>query len=257
MVANSEVFANAPLQLVVCEFRIGDNKPGYVELDRLREALGEGASVEFSGPDLRLTPAGTPESMLFQVVNSGRTVAASVWPSSFAVEDGDYVHFGAFKDRLATVFSAMYGDSPRRCERIGLRYVDELHPSPAPRDASEWTRWVHSSLLALPNLTGKRVSALGGGLTVDLGDDYAVNFRYATAHGPVVQSANLWLRPRPSSAALMLDTDAFWQPSRPQTVDSHSISAVLDRLHGGVRELFDIVITEDSRDFFRAREPQL
>jgi hypothetical protein len=72
-----------------------------------------------------------------------------------------------------------------------------------------------SSLLALPSLTGKRVSALGGGLTVDLGDDYAVNFRYATAHGPVVQSANLWLRPRPSSAALMLDTDAFWQPAQP------------------------------------------
>lgn len=255
--ANSEVLANAPLQLVVCEFRIADNRPGHVELDRLRVALDEDASVEFSGPDLRVTPAGTPESMLFQVVNSERTVAASVWPSSLAIEDGDYVHFEAFKERLAIVFSALYGDRPRRCERIGLRYVDELHPIPAPRDASEWTRWVHSSLLALPNLTGKRVSALGGGLTVDLGNDYAVNFRYATAHGPVVQSANLRLRPRPSSAALMLDTDAFWQPSSPEMVDSHSISAILDRLHAGVRELFDIVITEESRDFFRAREPQL
>jgi uncharacterized protein (TIGR04255 family) len=252
--ATREVFPNAPLQLVVFEARHATaTRVGRTALDALSAVLGGGAEVEFGIPTLRVAEGAAPEGVLFQVVDRSRTTAVTVWPSSLVVESTDYERYERFRD---TVRAAVDGfgssvDVPAFI-RIGLRYVDELHPDPPVTNPTEWSRWVDGRLVGLAGVAHQPITGLGGGVSLDLGSRCGINFRFSTVPGPAVESAgSLRLRTRPATPALVLDIDGFWQPREPERLDTDQLLGILDRVHDGVRDVFDTVVTDESRSIFR------
>lgn len=253
-----EVFPNAPLQLVVFEARyVGGSEAGRDALDALSSCLGPSAQIRFGVPVLRVADeeAG-PEAALFQVVDAASTLSITLWPSSLVIESTDYEHFEAFASVIDDVFG-VFAEAlqPAAIGRVGLRYVDELHPDPPALVPSDWSRWVDRRLVDIAAITNRPLAGLGGGLSVDLGESCMLSFRFTTVPGPAVEAAgNLKLRPRPRTPALVLDTDAFWQPPEPEQLAPERLTGLLGRLHEGVRELFDVVITDESRALFRTNE---
>lgn len=251
-----EVFPNAPLQLVVFEVRFDRlASVGRGLLDALTGLVGDG-EVQFGTANVQVVLPGPPESAMFHIVDKPGTLAITVWPGSLAVESSDYQQFSLFKEKALAAFSEFSPHlSGRPVNRIGLRYVDEIHPDPSPTKPEEWGRWVNPSLVSLARITDKPVVGLGGGVTVDIGDECMVSFRYSTVPGPAVQSSGLLrLRSRPNTPALLLDTDGYWQPSNGSAIDTVRVSAVVDRIHDGIAAVFHQVITDDSRTLFRATE---
>lgn len=254
-----EVFPNAPLQLVVFEARYsGGAEAGRESLDAFSSHIGADAQVRFGMPPLmRVADEDTgPESALFQIVDRESTLSVTLWPSSVVVESTDYKHFEAF----ASVIEGIYGTvaealQPSVVGRIGLRYVDEFHPDPPVLDLSDWSRWVDHRLVEIAAVANRPLVGLGGGFSVDLGESCMLSFRFTTVPGPAVEATgSLKLRPRPNTPALVLDTDAFWQPPEPQQLTGDGLNVLLSRLHHGARELFDVVITDKSRSLFRTKE---
>jgi uncharacterized protein (TIGR04255 family) len=253
-----EVFPYPPLQLVIFEARHGgvaDVDVGRETLDGLMEAVGQGSRVGFGVSTLRIAdPSAGPEAALFQIVDPFGTASVTMWPTSFVVEATDYQHFEAFREVVTTIFGVFMSNASVAppFARIGLRYVDELHPDPPALEPLEWGKWIDSRLVGLATIARRPVTGFGGGLSVDLGDSCGLSFRFATLAGPAVESTGpLQLRPRPATPAIVLDTDGFWLPSDPESLDTPKLGALLDRLHDGVRELFDEVVTEESRALFR------
>lgn len=250
-----EVFPNAPLQLVVFEAQyVSDLVPGRDVLEALSAPLGDGAQVHFGVPMLRVADgAEAPEVARFQVVDSAATTAITLWPTSLVIESTDYEHFGGFAAIVAAVFEAFVaGLQPTAIARVGLRYVDELHPDPPALAPTDWAKWVDPRLVNVAAITARPVVGFGGGITIDLGDHCLVGFRFATAPGPAVEAGEtLKLRSRPRTPALVLDTDAFWQPPTAEQLAPTALVGLLNRLHDAVRELFDKLITDASRDLFR------
>jgi len=253
-----EVFPNAPLQLVVFEARyVGGVTAGRDVLEALSARVGPDVQVHFGVPVLRVADEDAgPEAALFQVVDASSTLAVTLWPSSLVIESTDYEHFEAFASVVTDVFGAFAAAlQPARIGRVGLRYVDELHPNPPALVPPDWARWVDRRLVDIAAITSRQVAGFGGGLAVDLGDSCMLSFRFTTVPGPAVEAmGNLKLRPRPRTPALVLDTDAFWQPPEPEQLMSDRLEGLLARLHDGVRELFDAVITDESRALFRTQE---
>lgn len=251
-----EVFPHPPLQLVIFEARHGGGiVVGRETLDALMAISGEGSRVGFGMSALRVAdPSAGPEAALFQIVDPLGTLSVTIWPTSVVVEATDYQHFEAFREVVTTMFDAFMSNASVALPfaRIGLRYVDELHPEPPALEPIEWGKWIDSRLVGLATIARRPVTGFGGGLSVDLGDSCGLSFRFATLAGPAVESTGpLQLRPRPATPAIVLDTDGFWQPPDPDPLDSSKLGVLLDRLHDGVRELFDDVVTEESRALFR------
>lgn len=252
-----EVFPNAPLQLVVFEARHARADVGREALEALVAILGDGAHVNFGGPALRVADeAAGPEAALFQVIDSTETISLTVWPTSLVVESTDYEHFERFVSLVAEAFSSFVGlVNPPAFGRVGLRYVDELHPDPPALLPTDWSRWIDGRLVDFAGVTPRPVSGFGGGLSIDLGDNYMLSFRFTTVPGPAVESTGaLRLRERPRTPAMILDTDGYWQPPEPEPVSPNDLERLLTRLHDGIRELFDSVVTDESRSLFRAGE---
>lgn len=253
-VSMHEVFANAPLQLVVFEVRYERlAKVGRELFDALSAVVTDG-EVDFATANVRVDQPASPEAALFHIVDRAGTLAITMWPSSMVVESTDYLHFSPFRQIALEAFTALshhLGD--HRVSRIGLRYVDEIHPDPSPRRPEEWSRWIRADLTALTGITKLPIVGFGGGLTIDIGGDCNLSFRYTTVPGPAVESAGLLrLRPRPASPAVVLDTDGYWQPPQPAALDPDDLAAVVNRIHDAVTGVFEQVITEDSRMLFRA-----
>lgn len=251
-----EVFPNAPLQLVVFEVRFDRlASVGRGLLDALTGLVGEG-EVHFGTANVRVVLPDPPESAMFHIVDKAGTLAITVWPGSLAVESSDYKQFSLFKEKALAAFSEVSPHlSGRSVHRIGLRYVDEIHPDPSPTKPEEWGRWVNPALVSLARITDDPVVGLGGGVTIDVGDECMVSFRYSTVPGPAIQSSGLLqLRPRPSTPALLLDTDGYWQPSSRSAIGTVRVSAVVDRIHDAIAAVFHQVITDESRTLFRSTE---
>ena len=251
-----EVFPDAPLQLVVFELRYERQaKVGRDLLDILTQLVA-GGEVDFGGVNVRVTQPGAPESALFHVLDRAGTLALTVWPSSLTLESSDYQHFGPFRETALAAFAAVsrhLGEPPLR--RIGLRYVDEIHPVPSPGEPDGWARWIRPELVGLAKLTGGSVTGFGGGVSVDLGDDCALSFRYSTVSGPAVESGGLLhLRRRPATPAVVLDTDGYWQPAEAAPVSEDRLAGLVDQLHDAISGVFADVITDDSRSLFRTAE---
>ena len=257
MPRSAETFPNPPLKFVVCEVRFEGRTAGEQELHALRSALGEGSQAKFNLPGMRVVdPSVPPETAFFQVVDRAETRAATLWPTALTLEATDYSRFEDFSEVMAAMFRAFVGSNVLLVQRVGLRYVDELHPEPPPSRPADWSRWVDGRLVDFAQVTEKAVSALGGGMTISYGDDYALNFRYATTDGPGTQSNGaLKIRVAPNSPGLVLDTDAFWQPKKAVPLEAGGLASVLDRLHDHVAEVFSAAVTDASRAVFR-EEPK-
>jgi len=253
-----EVFPNAPLQLVVFEARhAGGLKVGREALEALVAVFGIAARVNFGGPALRLADeAAGPEAALFQIIDSSATLSVTVWPTSLVVESTEYLHFERFRATVVEVFASFVEIvRPVAFSRVGLRYVDEVHPDPPALLPRDWGRWIDRRLVDFSAVTSRPGTGFGGGLSIDLGDDYMLSFRFTPVPGPAVESAGtLQLRPRPRTPAVILDTDGFWQPEEAEPLAAQGLERLLTRLHDGIRELFDSVVTDASRSLFRSKE---
>ncbi len=251
-----EVFPHAPLQLVVFELRYErQTKVGRELLDALTPLVADG-EVDFGAANVRVTQPGAPESALFHILDRAGTLALTVWPTSLTLESSDYQHFGPFRDTALATFAALsrhLGGPP--LHRLGLRYVDEIHPDPSPAEPAGWARWIRPELVGLASVTDGSVTGFGGGVTVDLGDDCTLSFRYSTVSGPAVESGGLLrLRRRPATPAVVLDTDGYWQPTGATPVSHDRLAGLVDQLHDAISGLFTDVTTDDSRSLFRTAE---
>lgn len=254
--ASSRIFPNPPVQLVVCEIRFPPRVSGQGVLQDLLKIFGDNSRAVFSGPGLRVQDPGTdPESLLFQVIDADSTLCATLWPSSLALEATSYVSFAEFKDQVLGSLRALVGASSLPTTRIGLRYVDEIHPFPVPEDVAGWGQWVDGRLLALPAITERPIGGFGGAFSTKFEDFYLLNFRFATSPGPAVQaSGELKVRQRPATPAMVLDTDAYWEPPEGSEVNGQILDQILSKLHDHIGEIFYSVITDASVELFERPE---
>ncbi len=258
-----EVFPNAPLQLVAVEVTYPATElrfdPGL--FPAVQEVLGGQAETRLAGqvrvsgqpdPDGRV-PA---EAMLFRMTNAARTVSVSAWPTSLVIECSEYERFEIFRALVRSVVDAYAGFmSPSAVTRFGMRYIDEMHVPTPISTAADWAPYVSEMLLAPLALVREPVTSLATGFTVDLGVHRSLNVRCTTTPGRALSSeGHLRLRPRPKTAALVLDIDAVYEPSQPEPnpVTGEFVASLADGLRAGVRQVFDAVFTEQARDTFRS-----
>lgn len=261
----SEVFPNAPLQLVVLEVVWSTPRPPHVPrsvIEALLKLFPE-ADVDFAPTLARFAPvydasegrtSTDAQHAVFQLVARDRTLSVTLWPSAILVESSAYdgfVDFRAVVDDVLEVICRGLGDLP--VTRVGLRYLDEIHVPGASTDVSTWAPFVAPSLLALSGIIpqGPSIAMFGGGLTLSHGSDRYVNFRFALTEQRIESSGPLRLRARPATPCLILDTDGFWMPGAPEVCDASGVTAQLEQLYAPTHELFDLVLTDACRETFR------
>jgi uncharacterized protein (TIGR04255 family) len=251
-----EVFPNAPLQLVVFEVRHQRvAKVGRGLFDALTRLVADG-EVDFGSANILVQQPEPPEPALFHIVDRAGTLAITVWPSSLVVERADYKRFSSFRQTALAAFENLSRHlDGHPLTRVGLRYVDEIHPDPTPSRPAEWGRWIGGDLVASAQISDLPVVGFGGGVTIDAGEECMLNFRYSTVAGPSVESSGLLhLRPRPNTPAVILDTDGYWRPARPSSLSPEQLGRMVDRIHDAIAQVFDRVVTDDSRMLFRSSE---
>jgi len=266
LLAKSEVFPNAPLQLVAFELIFQPN-PNLAAASTL-SALGAWADAEESTVELApQTPPrvlGQPpnitlslEPALFRIMAESKTLSITLWRNSLTVEHSEYERYGDFRMLLLNILTSLLvvADlSP--IERLGLRYIDELHVPADIGTAQQWEPYINKALLApLDLVSAAKTSNLGGTLELELNDDRFVNVRYATVRGPATRGGAIKLRPRPSTSFCLLDTDGFWlPPGGAPLVGADDVLKVCDDLHRAVDDIFDLVVTEHCRNTVLRKE---
>lgn len=258
----SEVFVNPPLQLVAFEaiwqFERSIGQASLAILEDLRRPLPD-AEVDLSPPAIRISPdSPQPETALFQVVARERTLAVTLWRNAVVIECTDYQHFDDFVSLIANVVRALVtGIGPLPLTRVGLRYFDEIHAPDTTLEISTWQPWIASELLTTGTLLsgGRQTDMYAGGVSVTLGEERHLTFRYALTQTPIQKPGPLSLRPRPASPALILDTDGFWLPVEPRRQTTEEIVAIIRDLYEPTHSMFGKVPTEACKDMFR-RTPQ-
>jgi uncharacterized protein (TIGR04255 family) len=252
-----EVFKDAPLQIVsfevLWEARPGQNVTSAV-LDNMLTVVPD--SVGNLAPEvLRIAgPLPMPQSATFQIVGQGRTVAVTLWPGALVVESSDYTYFADFIDLVRGVVQALIQEvGELAMTRVGMRYIDEIHVPGGTLEVDSWRPWVAEELLALGTLAGpeRETTMYGGGVSVPLGDDCHLTFRYGITNQPQHNNATLQLRPRPDTPALILDTDGFVLHPIAQSSTTEQIIAILEQLHDPTHSMFDRVLKAECLNLFR------
>lgn len=257
-VGSSEIFPNAPLQLVAFEMRFIPAPRGEDThmLEALRNALADpGARSEFAPPTLRAptrASGGVVESALFRLIAFNATVAVTVWRSAVVVEHTDYGHFSEFHGLLARLLEAFYNSVPiGGVERLGLRYVDELHVPAPVNQLADWQPYIHPAffcpLLLLADLP---VTGARGEFAVSAGPHQTVTVRHALLPGRALRPGeSLTLRDRPDTPAFLLDCDGAYQPPEPDAaMETGATLSIVTALHHATSTIFKSAFTELTRD---------
>lgn len=256
---DSEVFSNAPLQLVACEITFGDEVSGdhAALLTALRTVVPEPVAVEFAVPLLK-TKHGTDEAetALFRIVGRQNTIGVTVWRSSLVIEDTDYVHFAGFSELVHDLVAAWQAaQGVRAVARIGLRYIDELHVSVPVSNAADWSPYVGPALSWTQDLCDASPEGVSTFFTMSLGPEEMLAVRTAMVPNRALVSVKdgLRLRQRPEGPAFILDCDASHAPVDVPAAryDADVVVERLGVLRAAAGRMFGRVFTDAARDVFR------
>lgn len=264
MYGRREVYANAPLILVVAEVRI-TYSPRLRRQNTLDEILLElddtlpvvkqlqQANIQV-GPD-RVEQHGDMQSQ-FALLNRSSTVAATISSTAVILEATEYTEFPDFKDlylRVCRAIERKIGSSA--VERIGLRYIDEIRVPEPIDDARDWRGWVADPLVDIFNVASSGVASDYQGLiTYDLGSGCHLNFRSAALHGTGIVGNDPLRRRHVQSQSgpyFVLDLDGYWEGGESHDFDLEWIGNILESLHTSTGEAFQNAITDRARTFFR------
>lgn len=176
------------------------------------------------------TPAGMTTTQIpqWRMTDLENEWAVVVGPEQLAVETNNYESWGAFRERLLQALTALTEYThPRVQERIGLRYVNHVHPD---GDGSYSGR-LREELLGLAGVTGwqKAMEAsLAQTLLQDEGRQLAL--RYGTGKAVIADEV------------FVIDIDCF--DERPSSFDLQTLIASFDTLNDAAYRCFSYCLQE-------------
>lgn len=262
---DSEVYPNAPLQLVAFEARFPVvrklSSPEAMDavqskLDTLfpiYEPVTQGI-ITF----VPMVPASKELSAGFRLLSRSKMTAATFLQNSLIFETTDYVQYAGFRADLEKVLLAFeHATKIPGVERLGLRYIDEIRLPESKLTPKDWIPYISPALLTQLEVGGEnlRPSKIEGALQFNPDRSHTVVMRYGTLEGEVVSpKGSLRLRPKLHGGSFFLmDIDSFWLPE--DGLQDFSVDTTLklcDGLRKPMRELFEDSITHRLRnDVFR------
>jgi uncharacterized protein (TIGR04255 family) len=212
---------------------------------------GEGSKLERTSLGFG-AHRGLLDPALLTMYNSRRTEACTVRSNAATLEVTSYESYEGFRELLKDFIGALYRTRAIiSVERVGIRYLDELHAPPVD-DAVDWATWISPSLLGPLQVVGDRtVANYTGALRLQLDPDFYLSMRWGALRRPALRrsmGAGLRIkRPPGTSPVFMLDLDGSWVPRSSDSVDIESILEATDRLHFEIKKLFSASVTDDLR----------
>jgi uncharacterized protein (TIGR04255 family) len=248
-------YENAPLRYVVfvAELRSAAVLGEATALDEIHEALRGRLPVreDNSGPAM-LHPAIAGA----RFVDGAQHRAVTVGPSMVMVDTTSYSTFDEFSGFLGAVLDAVADVAPARaCQRLGLRYIDEIRiPNAQPGNVQQWRDWINHELIppvALRATEGYR--DISGVIDDKRSDGFGVRFTWHTGTGHVVQPQGPLLVPDASDPGpyFAIDTDSYWNfiPGADiLTLGDAALKRHVDSLHDPVHEFFEMSLTDRLRN---------
>lgn len=259
-----EIFSSAPLEFVACEIRV-PTAPKLVRNDTF-ETLTDALRDDFPIPDEEqiqtLTVIGGKEGGVeaerrYRFLSRERTASAVVARNAITVETTDYQEFGDFRSLVLTVVDAVAATTNIvGIERVGLRYINEIHVPDEISDASDWRGWISDHVVGVLGVAdGYTTDALQTVVRIAGEDSTGVVLRYAAmVGGGVVGDAPLRRRaPASSGPFFVIDTDSFRTSTGPamEDFDHERVASILDLIHEPVGTLFHRAITDRLREELR------
>jgi uncharacterized protein (TIGR04255 family) len=158
--------------------------------------------------------------------------------------------------RLGEAVGALLEVAPRaRLAAAGLRYLDEIVMPDISSGPEEWGQWVRPELfVGVEALPGGRKRNFRTAYHVHEEDDPAVcvSFQCGTHWGVSVIGRGLPLFPKGGAdrLAVVLDTDAHWDPDEDAPLAVDAVEGRIRSLHELVAKPFYWAITEQARSTF-------
>lgn len=254
----SEVYPGAPIAMVILEIRhpIAANLT-LAERLALKEALAEHAPILRNVEVLEASlGGGEPRSQRYpKLVSRDKHLNISFRGDAVVIEATKYYGYEWFRRVIAAVLSVRLDVAQvDGLERIGMRYVDELRVDGSPENEVDWERWVSHDLLG-PRSVSKGLGMkpqMSHGLTVFSMEEEGRNLalRYGALSGKAVESNEDLLRPSDEEGPFFLfDIDSSWASiDRIPEFDPQNILALVDELHKPVRQLFELLVTDNYRE---------
>lgn len=178
------------------------------------------------GPGGVREDAAAPELVWVLSSEDGRTRAA-VSSSSVAVESDSYDRWDLFRGHIRDVLTAVAGTvAPKRCVRLGVRYVNEIDVSRAEGNPAQMAEQLNDALLA-PALAFAR-PLLGSLAELRVGEDDGAVF--VLRHGLV------------NPATYLLDFDAYIESD--EDFDAELLAERVERFHDRIESVFAWSLTD-------------
>lgn len=254
-----EVYPNAPVVVATVEIRHTET-PIMTQPERnaVKQALSEWAPIQRSSKQVSIDIANGAVAANQSVeefpkyFSRDSMLAISFRREAVVVEVTRYDGWLALKSIIKGAVDARTKiTAPDAAERIGIRYLNEIRPTPEP--PINWADWVNASILGpveLSDAVGLDARQWQGLAVYGPVDGRSLVLRYAPGEGQVVQDSQELVRRKFTPGPFMwIDIDSFWQHegSLPE-FDSRTIMTKCDELHLPIRTLFEKLITPKLRD---------
>lgn len=250
-----EVFANAPLAFVVCEFRFP--QAPRLTSDEAFIALTDAFADTLVIPEEERTDNGAERR--FRFLDRRRRLSVVVARDALSVETTDYTEWTDFKPFVLEAVDVV-GATARvvGVERIGLRYINEIRVPEQITDATRWKRWISDEMLGpvggIPGYTPAGFQAM---TQLTRGNTH-LHIRCAALVGSGVV-ADQPLRRRRAVAEgpfFVIDTDSYTETPGEDMggFTTRDLDPALDDLHEPLEALFHRAINDELREVFR-QEP--
>jgi uncharacterized protein (TIGR04255 family) len=266
MYEGREVFAQPPLALVTAEIRLSyeprlnDTATRDTVAQAVREHLPILDSEQVVSLSVQSASGQVAEETLPQLraLNPEKTATLTLNANALTVQVVEYEHFGSFLELVTVCLQALAPSVPGALvRRVGLRYINEVRIPGGVTDTREWSKWLSSDLLAaFALLPDQPVGGLNGSVLFHVDRERNILFRWGEAVGRSILVPTIPLR-RPELTEgrfFLLDTDSFWEPGSPQSLDVPRLADELGRLHVPIGKLFLASLTEDVKALFRGRD---
>jgi uncharacterized protein (TIGR04255 family) len=195
----------------------------------------------------------TEQTVVYEFTDDdGWTLSVTVASATLAV-GAEYQGVEHFASRLAKVIDALRnGAGVRRCDRIGVRYLDVVEVG---HDSSDWGDWFRPELIgvASPSISAGTVTAALTEVRLQQAADSATSdwplqgiIRYGLIPPDAVMAG---VPPRPvKDRSFVLDMDTFILA--PQPFDSDKLVESFRSLHAEIESLFYWTLTERGKARF-------
>ena len=249
-ISSGEIYPNAPLSLVIAEVR-------YLELQEWGPKthnstlhailMGFGSNWVLKQESSPASEADSEQTAFG--ISRDRTWIVTMEQNRLTLQTTNYQGFAEFQAFLIEALGALeQAFCPGGVIRIGLRYINEIS---VPEEPPDWSNWLSDWLLPKGSSDLHPLTWLGS-VQYGLEAERHLVLKYGPPPGPVMSPDEPLqvIRSYPGPIFL-LDFDSFWQPAGIPPFSHESIKDQTSRLHKPIGDLFESLITENSREYFR------